>query len=123
MLLKAMFFVQFLLRWHLIRKKIHCVLPCPYSELFWSAFSRIRTEYEEIRSICLYSVRMRENADKNNSKYGHVLRCVKVCETFNKCNVSLVITCSEFYWCKTTCPLTVRDLSILQGNNRQRARY
>ena len=26
-------------------------------------FSRIRTEYEEIRSACPYSVRMRENAD------------------------------------------------------------
>ena len=24
---------------------------CPYSELFWSALSRIQTEYEEIRSI------------------------------------------------------------------------
>ena len=24
---------------------------CPYSELFWSKFSRIRTEYGEIRSI------------------------------------------------------------------------
>ena len=24
---------------------------CPYSELFWSVFSRIRTEYGEVRSI------------------------------------------------------------------------
>ena len=24
---------------------------CPYSEFFWSLFSRIRTEYGEIRSI------------------------------------------------------------------------
>ena len=44
---------------------------CPYSELFWSAFSYIRTEYGEIRSISSYSVRIRENADQNNSKYGH----------------------------------------------------
>ena len=43
---------------------------CPYSELFWSAFSRIRTEYGEI----LYSARMRENADENNSEYRHFLR-------------------------------------------------
>ena len=42
---------------------------CSYSELFWSAFSRIRTEYGEIQSISPYSVRMRENADQNNSKY------------------------------------------------------
>ena len=32
----------------------------PYSELFWSVFSRIWTECEEIRSISQYSVRMRE---------------------------------------------------------------
>ena len=39
----------------------------PYWELFWSVSSHIRTEYEEIRSICLYTVRMRENTDENNS--------------------------------------------------------
>ena len=47
---------------------------CPYSELFWSAFPRIWTEYEEIRSISPYSVWMRENAGQNNSKHGHFLR-------------------------------------------------
>ena len=47
---------------------------CPYSELFWSASSHIWTEYGEIRSISSYSVRMRENVDQNNSKYGHFLR-------------------------------------------------
>ena len=47
---------------------------CPYSKLFWSAFSRIRTEYGEIRSISLCSVRMRENADQNNSEYGYFSR-------------------------------------------------
>ena len=46
---------------------------CPYLELFWSAFSDIRTEYGEIRIISPYSVQMRENANKNNSKYGHFL--------------------------------------------------
>ena len=34
---------------------------CPYSKLFWSAFSHIRTEYGERRSISPYSVRMLEN--------------------------------------------------------------
>ena len=43
----------------------------PYSELFWSVFSRIRTEYGEILRICPYSVRMRENTDQKNSEYGH----------------------------------------------------
>ena len=47
---------------------------CPYSELFWSAFSRIRTEYGEIWSISPYSGQMEENTERNNSKYGHFLR-------------------------------------------------
>ena len=47
---------------------------CPNSELFWSAFSRIRTEYGEIRIISPYSVRMRENAVLNNSEYRHFFR-------------------------------------------------
>ena len=38
-----------------------------YSELFWSAFSRIP-----------YSFQMRENVDQNNSEYGHVLRSVTI---------------------------------------------
>ena len=47
---------------------------CPYSELFWSVFSRTRTEYGEILRISPYSVLMRENTDQNNSEYGHFLR-------------------------------------------------
>ena len=43
---------------------------CLYSELFWSAFSRIRTEYGEILHIFLYSVQMRKSAEQNNSEYG-----------------------------------------------------
>ena len=45
-----------------------------YSELFWSVFFRIWTDYGEIRSISLYSVQMREIADQNNSEHGHFLR-------------------------------------------------
>ena len=52
---------------------------CPYSELFWSVFSRIRTEYGEIRSVSLYSVRMRKNTDQNNSEYGHFSGSVYFC--------------------------------------------
>ena len=44
---------------------------CLYSELFWSAFSRIRIEYGEILRIFTYSVQMRQNAYQNNSKYRH----------------------------------------------------
>ena len=50
----------------------------PYSELFWSAFSCIRTEYGEILRICPYLVRMWENADQNNSEYGRFLHSVDV---------------------------------------------
>ena len=49
---------------------------CPCSELFWLAFSRTRIEYEEILRISPYSVPMRENADQNNSEYGHFSRSV-----------------------------------------------
>ena len=48
----------------------------PYSELFWSAFYRILTEYGEILCISPYSIRMREDADQNNSEYGHFSRSV-----------------------------------------------
>ena len=44
---------------------------CPYLELFWSTFSRIRAEYGE---ILRYSLRMRDNTDQKNSEYGHFLR-------------------------------------------------
>ena len=44
---------------------------CPYSELFWFAFSSIRIEYRQIRSISPYSFQMRENTDQNDSKYGY----------------------------------------------------
>ena len=50
-----------------------------YSELFWSIFSRIYTEYEEMRIISPYLVRMRENTDQNNSEYWHILRSDNVC--------------------------------------------
>ena len=50
---------------------------CPYSELFFVAFSHIRTEYGEILYISPYSVRMRENMDQNNSEYGHFLHSSK----------------------------------------------
>ena len=39
----------------------------PYSELFWSVFSRIWTECGAILRISPYSVRMRGTVDQNNS--------------------------------------------------------
>ena len=54
---------------------------CPYSEFFWSTFSRLQTEYGEMRSISPYSVRMRENMDQKNSEYEHFSR--SVCQPFS----------------------------------------
>ena len=48
----------------------------PYSVLFWYAFSRIKTEYEEILRISPNSVQMGKNTDQNNSEYEHILRSV-----------------------------------------------
>ena len=47
---------------------------CPYSELFRSVFSRIRTDYGRIRRIFPHLVRMWENTYQNNSVYGQLLR-------------------------------------------------
>ena len=47
---------------------------CPYSKLFWSTFSRIWTEYGEIRSISPCSIQMQENADQNKSEFGYFSR-------------------------------------------------
>ena len=53
---------------------------CPYSEFFWSVFSRIWSEYGE--RISLYSVRMRENTDQKNSEYGDFSRSEKPIQIF-----------------------------------------
>ena len=47
---------------------------CPYLNFFWSVFSRTRTENGYLRSKTPYSIRMRENTDQKNSKYGHFSR-------------------------------------------------
>ena len=56
-----------------------CNFACPYSELFWSVFSRIWIEYGEMLHISPYSVQIRENVDQNNSEYGHFSRSVPDC--------------------------------------------
>ena len=43
----------------------------PYSEFFWSVFSRMQTEYEDLLRKSPYSGRMRENTDQKNSEYRH----------------------------------------------------
>ena len=36
---------------------------------FWFVFSRIWTEYKDLRSKCPYSVQIRENADQKKTPY------------------------------------------------------
>ena len=67
---------------------------CPYSELFWSVFSRIRAEYGEILRIFPYSGQMQENADQNNSEYGHFLRSAYL--LYDKYSVWKLLTLQEF---------------------------
>ena len=50
----------------------HCMKSVQIRRFFWSVFSRIWTEYGEIRSISSYSVQMRENTNqKKTSKNEH----------------------------------------------------
>ena len=50
-----------------LREKYSCL------EVFWSAFSRIRTEYGNMRSKSPYSVQMRKNMDQRNSEQRNFL--------------------------------------------------
>ena len=62
---------------HVFYRKKTLREKCPYSELFWPAFSRIRTEYGEIRSISPSICS--SNAEKygpENSEYGLFSRSV-----------------------------------------------
>ena len=56
-----------------IQGHYHCVKSVRIPS-YSTVFSHSRTEYEDIQSISPYSVRMREEMDQNNSKYGHFLR-------------------------------------------------
>ena len=72
--IKVMFFDGYNLPIERLKDKNKYALreKCPYSEFFWSLFSRIQTEYGDIRSISRYSVWMRENTDHKNSKFAHL---------------------------------------------------
>ena len=43
---------------------LHCVERVQIQCFFWSLFSRIWTEYRDLRSKYLYSVQVRENTDQ-----------------------------------------------------------
>ena len=59
-----------------VNQTYHCVKCIQVWSFFWSAFSHIRTEYGEIRSISPYSVWMRENTDQKNLRiWTHFTQC------------------------------------------------
>ena len=64
---------------------------CPYLQFFWSAFSCIWTACREIQSISPHLVRMRENMDQKNSKFGHFSRSVTFADIILKIEHSLGI--------------------------------
>ena len=60
---------------------------CPYSEFFWHLFSRIRTEYGEIRSISPRSVRMgkmRTRITPNTDTFYAVIKSVRLFYGFKR---------------------------------------
>ena len=54
----------------------------PYLEIFWSVFSRIKTQYREISRIFLYSVRTQENTEQSNSEYEQAEGLKFLCKLF-----------------------------------------
>ena len=44
--------------------RVPCVKSTQIQSFLWSVFSRIRTEYEDLDSQSLYSVRIRKNKDQ-----------------------------------------------------------
>ena len=65
-----------------IKKSLH--KKCPCSKLFWSEFSRIRTEYREVWIISPSSVQILENVDLNNFQLGHFSRSKLFTLSLNK---------------------------------------
>ena len=47
---------------------------CQIRSFFWSEYSCIQTEYEDLLRISPYSVQMQEIRTKNNSLFGHYSR-------------------------------------------------
>ena len=73
------------------KTKEHCVKCVQIRSFFWSVFSRVRTEYVEIRSMSSYSVRMRENSNQKSSIFGHFSRNGEPLEYLASQKVSLII--------------------------------
>ena len=114
--IKNIIYTQQYLLWKGLRQVLHLktltVLAlskkCPYSELFWSPFSSIFYAFSP------YSVRMRENADQNNSEQGHFSRRVE-----RLVSVALLIIYFNYFNNSLSClskTLSTLDLSQLLQN-------
>ena len=73
------------------KTKEHCVKCVQIRSFFWSVFSRVRTEYVEIRNMSSYSVRMRENSNQKSSVFGHFSHREEPLEYLASQKVSLII--------------------------------
>ena len=96
----------------------HCVKSIQIWSFFWSVFSRIRTEYGEIRIISPYSVWMRENTDQKKLCISILFtQCTIIAST--KKNVYkerfLQILTNE-YWFQLKPDFTTDFKSLKQGN-------
>ena len=87
----------------------HCIWSARIRRFFWSVFSLIRTKCEQIWSIFLYSVQMRENTDQKNSEYGHFSRTG--CLVYSAWSELDILHLWHFLFC--FCFLLLRNLQIL----------
>ena len=82
---------------------------CPYAEIFWSVFSRIRIEYGEIHRISPCLVQMRENTDQYNSEYEYIWRRDLFTVFYIKCSVKqycvakVLLAIWETFFYESTC--------------------
>ena len=77
---------------------LHCAKGVQLPSFFWSLFSRIWTEYKDLRSKSLYSLRIQEVTDqKKKSVFGKfscndALRCKQIfLKDDNKCQKRLIV--------------------------------
>ena len=90
----------------------HCVKRVRIRSYSGSYFSRIRTEYGELRSISTYAIQMRENTNQNNSEYGHFLR--SVCNFWHKYLENSVMFTQRLKWMSgPSLPLKTESWKVL----------
>ena len=80
-------------------RKNHCLKSVQIRSFFWSAFSRIWTEYGDLRSNSPYSVRIRENTDQRKLRIWTLFTqwtwLVKLTLTVHQ---SSLLDCQLFNW-------------------------